>query len=410
MFSFLHAADLHLDSPLHGLSRHEGAPVEEIRGATRRALSGLVDFALSGKVSFVVIAGDLYDGDQNDYGTALFFHREMLRLREAGIPVVVIRGNHDAESVITKALTLPDNVIFLPVDKPGSFEVPGLPVTIHGQGFARPAVTENLVPGYPTGTPGRFHIGLLHTSLTGNPRHDPYAPCSLADLERKGYQYWALGHIHQPEVIRENPWVVYAGNIQGRKVNETGARGCYLVEVDDSLAVSRHEFVPLDVVRWEHLELDVSGFESPESLRAGMSKVMAGAFAGAGDRLLAVRLTLEGATPLHGALHADPHRWQAEGVSVACEIDPTRIWFEQLKLATTPVRDLNELAQRDDLTALVLESLAEFDPINPPPPVASLGAKLPPSVRAVLEEDQGNLKEDIAALVLHSITTGTTDD
>jgi DNA repair exonuclease SbcCD nuclease subunit len=410
MFSFLHAADLHLDSPLRGLSRHEGAPVEEIRGATRRALSALVDFALAEKVSFVVIAGDLYDGDQKDYGTALFFHREMLRLQEAQIPVVAIRGNHDAESVITKALTLPENVTFLPVQKPGSFEVPGLPVTIHGQGFARPAVTENLVPEYPEGTPGRFHLGLLHTSLTGHPRHDPYAPCSLGDLEKKNYQYWALGHIHQPEVIRKNPWVVYSGNLQGRKINETGARGCYLVEVDDSLEVCGHEFVPLDVVRWEHLELDLSGFESLEALRAGMSEVMAGAFAEAGDRLLAIRLTLAGATALHGALHADPHRWQAEGVSVACEIDPNRIWFEKLKLATTPVRDLAELAQRDDLTALVLESLAKFEPTDLPPSVASLESKLPPSVRGILEEEGGNLKEDIAALVLHSITAGATDD
>ena len=181
--SFLHAADLHLDRPLRGLSHHEGAPVEEICGATRRALSALVDLALAEKVSFVVIAGDLYEGDQKDYGTVLFFHREMLRLQEAKIPVVAIRGNHDAESVITKALTLPEYVAFRPVRKPGSLVVPGLPVTIHGQGFARTAVTENLVPDHPEGTAGRFHIGLLHTSLTGTPRHAPYAPCSIGDLE-----------------------------------------------------------------------------------------------------------------------------------------------------------------------------------------------------------------------------------
>ena len=410
MFTFLHAADLHLDSPLRGLSRHEGAPVEEIRGATRRALTALVDLALAEEVDFVVLAGDLYDGDQEDYGTALFFHREMLRLRAAGIPVVAIRGNHDAASVITRALTPPDNVTFLPVEEPGSLELPGLPVTIHGQGFARAAVTENLVPAYPEATPGRFHLGLLHTSLTGNPQHDRYAPCSLADLEKKGYHYWALGHIHQPEVIREAPWVVYSGNIQGRKINETGPRGCYLAEVDDSFQVIRHQFVPLDVVRWAHLRLGAASFDSLESLRAGISGAFAEAFEEVGDRLLALRLTLEGATGLHGALHADRQRWQAECVSAAREIDPQRIWFEQLKLATTPVHDPAELARRDDLTALVLRSLDEFDPGEVPAAVASLEAKLPASVAAELSPDEDHdFKEDLAALVLHTITTSDLD-
>lgn len=410
MCTFLHAADLHLDSPLRGLSRHEGAPVEEIRGATRRALTALVDLARAEQVDFVVIAGDLYDGDQKDYATALFFHREMLRLREAGIQVIAIRGNHDAESVITKALTLPDNVTFLPVKQPGSFKVPGLPVAIHGQGFAEPAVTENLVPDYPEALPGLFQIGLLHTSLTGNPRHDPYAPCSLSDLRKKGYHYWALGHIHQPEVIETNPWVVYSGNIQGRKINETGARGCFLVEVDDSLEVSRHEFVPLDVVRWEHLELDASSFDSMVSLKAGISKVIAEAFSEAGDRLLAVRLTLTGSTSLHGELFADSHRWQAECVSAAHEIDPSRVWFEQLKLATTPVVAPDELAKRDDLTALVLGSLEEFEPGKLPPAVASLQSKLPPAVAEIVAGEEGNLKEEISALVLHTIATSTTEE
>ena len=411
MFTFLHAADLHLDSPLRGLSRHEGAPVDEIRGATRRALTAMVDLALSEQVDFVVIAGDLYDGDQKDYATALFFHREMLRLRDAGIPVVAIRGNHDAESVITKALTLPENVTFLPVKHPGSFEVPGLPVSIHGQGFARPAVTENLVNGYPAAVPGRFNLGLLHTSLTGNPRHDPYAPCSLADLKKKGYHYWALGHIHQPEIIGRDPWVVYSGNIQGRKINETGERGCFLVEVDEALEVCRHEFVSLDVVRWEHLELEISGLETMDSLRGAMTREMADAFVKAGDRLLAIRLTLTGASSLHGVLHTDAHRWQAECVTAAGEIDLNRIWFEQLKLATTPLVAPDELAQRDDLTALVLESLEQFEPTELPPSVESLEAKLPPSVvRVMTDEEEVNLSKEVAALVLHAITTSATEE
>lgn len=407
MFSFIHAADLHLDSPLRGLSRHEGAPVEEIRGATRRALENLVELAIGKGVNFIVIAGDLYDGDQKDFSTALFFNQQMLRLKSAGIPVFAIKGNHDAVSVITKSLTPPDNVLFFPSRRPDSVALPQLPVTIHGQSFANASVPENLATEYPEADSARFNIGLLHTSLAGSQIHDTYAPCSVADLERKGYQYWALGHIHQPEVVNKDPLVVYSGNIQGRKINETGGRGCYLVQVDDSLEVSSHEFFPLDVVRWAHLRLEVSSLESCDDLRKEITSTISKAASEAGDRLLAIRLTLAGASPLHGELHSNPGQWQAECVSIAQDINPDGLWFEQLKLATTPTYDVAELARRDELTALVLEALDDFEPDEKPAPLAALEAKLPPSVMAELEE--GELKEEVAAIVLHGITTSRTD-
>ena len=97
MFKFLHAADIHLDSPLRGLDRYEGCPVEEIRGATRRALEGLVRLAVAERVAFVLIAGDVYDGDWPDHGTGLFFARKMAELKDARIPVYLISGNHDAQ-------------------------------------------------------------------------------------------------------------------------------------------------------------------------------------------------------------------------------------------------------------------------------------------------------------------------
>ncbi len=404
MFTFIHAADLHLDSPLRGLSRHDDAPVEAIRGATRRALENLVDLALEKKVSFVLIAGDLYDGDQKDYATALFFNRQMLRLRAKKIPVFAISGNHDAESVITKVLKPPDNVVFFPVRKPSSLDHPELPVTLHGQGFANASVQENLVLKYPDPVAGNFNIGLLHTSLAGSSAHDTYAPCSLADLEKKGYHYWALGHIHQPEVIQKAPWIVYPGNIQGRKVNETGVRGCSLVEVNDALEVTSHTLVPLDVVRWAHLEIDLSEVTSEDSLAALIGSTFREALQEAGDRLLAARLTLTGTTPLHGVLHADLSRWQAQCTSIAVEIDPEQLWFERLKLRTAPAYDPQELAQRDDLTALVLTALEDFSPEQKPAALSALEDKLPPAALASLADSE-DLKEEVAALVLHSIAT-----
>ena len=411
MFSFIHAADLHLDSPLRGLSRYEGAPVEKIRGATRRALENLVDLALEREIDFVLIAGDLYDGDQKDYDTALFFNRQMQRLLARQIPVFTIRGNHDAGSVITRTLTSPENVQAYPLKRAATVLHPNLPVAIHGQGFANASVQENLAAGYPAAAPDRFNIGLLHTSLAGSSEHDTYAPCSLADLHQKAYQYWALGHIHQPSVIQESPWIVYSGNPQGRKINELGPRGCYLVEVNDSLEVSSHTFEPLDVVRWAHLEIDLSEVTSTDVLREMISARFATALQEAGDRLLAVRLTLSGATELHGLLHSQLGQCQAECMSLAGEIDPDQLWMERLKLRTTPTYDPAELATRDDLTALVLKSLEDFDPLEKPAAVSALESKLPPAALEALEAERKSesLRDKVSAIVLHSIATSHTE-
>lgn len=405
MFSFIHAADLHLDSPLRGLSRYEGAPVGRIRGATRRALENLVDLALERKVDFVLIAGDLYDGDQRDYDTALFFNRQMRRLLARRIPVFIIRGNHDAASVITKALTPPENVESFPVKNAASVLHPTLPVAIHGQGFANASVQENLAVTYPGAVAEHFNIGLLHTSLGGSSEHDTYAPCSPVELTGKGYQYWALGHIHQPGVLQKSPWIVYSGNTQGRKINELGPRGCYLVEVDDSLEVSSHTFVPLDVVRWLSLEIDISEMTSADALREQISGYFSATLQDAGERLLALRLTLTGASEMHGLLHSELGQWQAECTSLAGEIDPDQLWFERLKLRTTPKHDPRELASRDDLTALVLAALENFDPLEKPAALTALEPKLPPAALTALDAETPDLREEVAAIVLHSIAT-----
>ena len=183
MFRFIHAADPHLDSPLQGLEAHDSAPIDVLRGATRRAFENLIQLAIDEPVDFVVIAGDLYDGDWRDYSTGLFFRNQMARLKASGIPVYLIAGNHDAASVISKKLSLPDNVHVFSTRTPESFSIPELPVVIHGRGFPNRAVPENIAVEYPAAVPGTFNVGLLHTSLTGRPGHDTYAPCSEQDLE-----------------------------------------------------------------------------------------------------------------------------------------------------------------------------------------------------------------------------------
>ena len=175
-------------------------PLDVLRGATREALGNLVSLAIEEKVAFVLLSGDLYDGDWRDYHTGLFLMQQLSRLREAGIKVYVIYGNHDAESRITKSLRFPDNVRVLSTKSPETIILDDFGVAIHGQGFAKRDVMENLAEQYPDARKGFFNIGMLHTALTGAEGHAPYAPCTLGTLQSKGYDVWALGHVHARKV------------------------------------------------------------------------------------------------------------------------------------------------------------------------------------------------------------------
>ena len=412
MFRFIHAADPHLDSPLRGLEAHEGAPVALLRGATRKAFENLVNLAIDEAVNFVVIAGDLYDGDWKDYSTGLFFRGQMVRLEAKRIPVYLIAGNHDAASVVSKKLTLPENVHVFSTRTAETMEVPGLAAVIHGRGFPHRAVPENLAVDYPAAVPGKFNLGLLHTSLTGRPDHDTYAPCSEQDLRNKGYAYWALGHIHQPEVISEDPWIVFAGNCQGRHARETGPRGCRLVTVKDSLEVASAEWRDLDVVRWQAVEVPLAGVENEAGAIKGIREALAGAVAAAEGRLLATRIHLTGATALHGSLHRDAQHWRAQVQALAQDFGEESVWVERLRVGTRPVYDLAELAARDALTKTVLETLETATHHLPalPDHITEMLDVLPPELRAEVAaewdpDQRPALMEEVRAIILEALQT-----
>lgn len=412
MFRFIHAADPHLDSPLLGLASREDSPVSLLKGATRRAFENLVQLAIDEAVDFVLIAGDLYDGDWKDYNTGLFFRGQMVRLREKNIPTYLIAGNHDAASVLTKRLSLPDNVHVFSTRTAESLNVEGLPVVIHGRGFPKKKVPENLATEYPEAEAGKFNIGLLHTSLNGRPGHDTYAPCSENDLKQKGYDYWALGHIHQPEIISEDPWIVFAGNCQGRHMKETGPRGCRLVTVNDSLRVENVEWQTLDVVRWAELSVDLAGCETDSDALHRINVAMESAVSEAEGRLVAARIALSGATSLHGSLHREQQRWHAEVLAMAQNQGSESIWIEQVKISTTPVYDVAELATRDALTKTVLDSLSDTTELQPTQQteISSMLELLPSEVRREVEADfqedqRQNLLNDVQAIVIDALAT-----
>jgi len=383
MLRFLHAADLHLDSPLHGLERYEGAPVAQLRSATRRAMENLVSLSLEEKVHLVLLAGDLYDGDWRDYNTGLFFSQQMSRLREANIPVVRLRGNHDAQSEITRHLKLPDNVIDLSSLRPETHLIEDIGVAVHGQSFPERAVMQNLASTYPSSQPGLFNIGLLHTALAGREGHDSYAPCTTEELLAKGYDYWALGHVHQREVVHKEPYIVFPGNTQGRHIRETGAKGCMLVTVEGHRVELAHR--DLDVLRWRLCRIEAFGARDPDAVLDMVIGALQQILQEEPDRLLAVRLVVQGACRAHAELQRTPEHWLQELRARATDVSSGRLWLEKIRFDTHSELSLEQLRARDDIygnLSRAIQALKPEDAVIKPleEEWQALRNKLPPEV------------------------------
>jgi DNA repair exonuclease SbcCD nuclease subunit len=328
---FLHAADIHLDSPLRGLRARAGEQGHEIADAPRRAFVKLIDFAIEQQVDLLLLAGDNWDGGHSDYGSLLFFAEEMTRLNRRGIRVAMIQGNHDAENQLR--LTMPENVRMMPTRGPRSEVYGDLGVAVHGQSYPRRDVMENLAAKYPAAKSGMMNIGLLHTAVTGYAgAHRPYAPCTIDDLRDKSYDYWALGHVHARTELSRDPWIVYPGNLQTRMMPEAGEKGATLVTVRDG-RVEEVEHVPLDVVRWVSVDVDMSGCTTQDGLAGLLNESLQDAVRAADGRLIVARVQLSGATELHHALKTNADHWLDTEIERA-RLDLDKLWLEQVIVET----------------------------------------------------------------------------
>lgn len=332
-FRFIHAADLHLGSPFQGLALKDADLAELFVEASRKAFSALVDEAVERKVDFFIVAGDVYDGDWKDNKIGLFFNREVARLDRAGIPVFLLKGNHDAESVITRTITLPKNVSEFPTSKPGTFRLENLKVALHGQGFAERSANENLALAYPRPEAGWFNIGVLHTSLTGREPHAPYAPCSVEDLRSRGYDYWALGHVHDFEIVAQDPLVVFPGNLQGRSIRETGAKGAVLVTVEDGRIA--YERLITDSARFAELAIAVESDDTPAALLRRVEDAIEPLVDVMEGRPLALRVRMTGKSRVRNQLLSKAEDFRDE-VQAACHRGHADIWLEKLDLRLEP--------------------------------------------------------------------------
>lgn len=358
-FTFLHAADIHLDSPLHGLSRYEGVPVDQVRGATRAAFDNLIGFAIDEHVDFVVLAGDLFDGDWRDMGTGLYFARAMGRLAQSEIRAFVLRGNHDAASVLSSTLPWPENVHVFSARRAETIHVQELGVALHGRSFANAHVTENLAAEYPDPIPSAFNIGVLHTALAGHTNHAPYAPCSVAQLQAKGYDYWALGHVHDFSIESEQPPIVFPGNLQGRNIRETGAKGAVIVHVRDGIATIRQQ--ELDVLRWASVEVGCSGVLDLDGVHQKARAALSAAYV-ANDvaRPLIVRVVLSGEAECAGALQDRGAQLRDEIRSIATAISP-ELWVEKVIVRAVPPQQSEVPEGVEDIATILAGASTDAD-------------------------------------------------
>ncbi len=239
---FIHAADLHLDSPFHGIrSEAPGHVAETLRRATFDAYNNIIDLCLQERVDALLVAGDVYDGADRSLRAQLQFVEGLKRLDAGGIRSFICHGNHDPLDGWEAQLDLPAGCVRFESEVTSTLMFPDEPdrATVYGVSYLRREVRENLAPLFrEVVSSGGFNVGLLHANVGGNPNHGSYSPCSVTDLEETSIDYWALGHVHTRQVLRQQgPAVVYPGNPQGRHPNKPGARGVYLVEVDDAGAV-----------------------------------------------------------------------------------------------------------------------------------------------------------------------------
>ncbi|MER8632291.1 DNA repair exonuclease [Mesorhizobium opportunistum] len=330
-FRFVHTADIHLDSPLRSLALRNLKLAELVGDASRQAFVSIVDMCLEERVDALVIAGDLYDGDQTSMKTARFVATQIGRLHQAGIRVFKIRGNHDALSRISKQLVFPDSVTIFGGRAQSALQTSGgLDVVFHGLSFTQSKAPDSLLPKYPTAREGAVNVGIMHTSLAGSVGHDVYAPCSVADLQNHGFDYWALGHIHVRQVYPgARSTVVMPGIPQGRDINEAGEKSATLVTILDDGSLEIEERLT-SIAQFERLSVDLTGaVEWPEvvtRVRDALEQLRSNVR----SRHLLARVNLTGATLLSWQLIRDRDLLLAEAQQAAGQLGAT--WIEKLDL------------------------------------------------------------------------------
>lgn len=365
MFRFLHASDLHLGAAFEGVRLISPDAAEALHQATYRALERIVRLAIERDASFVVLAGDLCNRADGNLRAELALRRAAQSLHEAGIRTFVVYGNHDFLDPGRPDLDWPPSTrVFLAEEtEPVVVELKSGPtVVVHGLSYSRREESANLAQRFPEPPGGAFSVAVLHTACGAIEGHARYAPCSLQDLVGRGYDYWALGHVHRHSILRESaPTIVYSGNPQGLNPNETGPRGCCLVSVDGSRNVGV-EFCETDAVRWFALEVSIEGLSREQELLDRLDASLAEVSASlSDDRAGIARIRLTGRGPLHRFLR-DPARAEHLREVLLEKVAglPSPLWTESVVDRTRPEVDLGERERAEDFLGQFLRIAGEI--------------------------------------------------
>jgi len=351
-FSFIHAADLHLDTPFTGMGQLPQKLRERVLHSTFTAYDNLIQLCIDRHVDFLLLAGDIYDTSNRSLRAQIYFKEGLEKLAAHGIQVYIVHGNHDPVNSKELNVTLPANAFVFP---PGevvshSFEQEGRELArIYGVSYPQSHVKESYLSKFKREAGDFFAIGLLHTNVDGNPAHDNYAPVSRAELIQHGFDYWALGHIHQKNILHDDPVILYPGNIQGRNVKETGERGCYFVKVEEK-KVTELTFCATDDLRWYQEQVSLSDCEQIQDIldlledtkeQIRMQSKGKGAF---------VRLSFTGRTPMHSYVCDEKNL--ADFLEILRGMEEERedfVWLDSIDVKTKPIIQLEQVAEEESL-------------------------------------------------------------
>jgi DNA repair exonuclease SbcCD nuclease subunit len=363
MFTFIHAADLHLDTPFAGIGKLSSRVSAALQDASLEAFDGLIELTLQEDAAFLLLAGDLYDGVQRGIRAQRRFEQGLRRLDARGIATFIVHGNHDPLGGWSAIREWPDRVTVFGSDAAQAVPVvrDGVTIaTVHGLSHDRPQVTENLARRFRRTEAAGLHVGLLHANVGSHAEHAPYSPCSVDDLAATGLDYWALGHVHRRQILARQPWVVYPGNLQGRHPGpgERGAKGALVVTVEGG-QVQEPRFEALDRIRFESLSIDTAAFEDVASLMRTLQQRADDLLQQHPGRGLILRAELVGRSSLYGEIR---HPGRLDEILDELRRDQDRpgppVWWEDLRNSASPPLDREAIRLRGDLSSKLLERQA----------------------------------------------------
>ena len=363
---FIHAADLHLDTPFRGLATWNAELAKRLRNATLESYNRIIDLCLKHRVDFLLISGDIFDSGNQSLAAQLGFVSGLKRLSENGIATYFICGNHDPLGTWMEGLQFPGNVHRF---GSGETETCGftrdgqLLASIQGISYHESEVNENLSERYSlSGNRAPFSIAMLHGSVGPTGPHKNYAPFRVGDVEQKGFDYWALGHIHKRQTVRDaNPAIVYPGNPQGRDFGETGPKGCLLVEIEADRPPGIR-FLETQSIRFEEVILDLSGEDRIDRIPLLISDALTQIDNYNEQSSYIVRVLIRGRTPLHAIMNRPGEMEQVAGQLNEGQIHRSRfVLIDRIELQTRPDIDLDRIREGADFTAEILKFLEGYE-------------------------------------------------